>query len=233
MKRSMSMCLVAALCGLTLPSLSLAQEKKDEKGKPPAAKQEGGAKKEGAKQEGAQAGEMDQAAIAEMMEKMAAVGENHKLLAGFVGEWSFVNKYWMDPSAPPHESTGTSSVKSLMDGRYFAQDVKGTMEMPGADGKMVKKEFVGLGTTGYDNAKQKFVNTWIDNMSTSVMMSEGSYDAAKKTFTYHGEMDWGGQKVKIREVIRVIDKDNHVFEWYEMQGPQEVKTMEITYKRVK
>ncbi|MCG3129086.1 MAG: hypothetical protein CHACPFDD_03995 [Phycisphaerae bacterium] len=238
MKRCMSMCLVAAVCGFVLSSFSLAQDKKDDKAKPPAAKQEGakkdaGAKPEGAKPEGGAAADMDPAAIAAMMEKLAAVGENHKLLEGFVGEWTFVNKYWMDPSAPPHESTGTASTKAIMGGRYFVQDVKGAMEVPGADGKMVKRDFVGQGTTGFDNAKQKFFNTWLDNMSTGVMLSEGTYDAAKKAFTYHGEMDWGGTKVKVREVIRVIDKDNHVFEWYEMQGPQEVKTMEITYKRAK
>ena len=44
------------------------------------------------------------------------------------------------------------------------------MEMPGADGKMKKTEFKGMSIDAYDNVKQKFVSTWIDNMGTGVMM---------------------------------------------------------------
>jgi hypothetical protein len=40
-------------------------------------------------------------------------------------------------------------------------------------------------------------------------------------------------KTKAREVIKVVDKDHHIFEWYEDRGGQEVKTMEINYARKK
>jgi hypothetical protein len=38
---------------------------------------------------------------------------------------------------------------------------------------------------------------------------------------------------KIREVLKMTDKDHHVFEWYEDRGGQEAKTMEISYTRKK
>jgi hypothetical protein len=121
-----------------------------------------------------------------------------------------------------------------MEGRFFTLDVTGKMEMPGADGKKKEVTFKGMGVEGYDNVKKKFVGTWMDNMGTGVMMSEGTYDPATKTFNYTGEVEMiPGMKQKIRETVKVIDKDHHNFEWYEDRGGQEAKTMEISYTRKK
>jgi hypothetical protein len=40
-----------------------------------------------------------------------------------------------------------------------------------------------------------------------------------------------GMKTKIRETIKIVDKDHRVFEFYEDRGGTEVKTMEIKYTR--
>jgi hypothetical protein len=43
-----------------------------------------------------------------------------------------------------------------------------------------------------------------------------------------------GMKTKVREVLKIADKDHHTFEWYEDRGNgQEAKTMEISYTRKK
>ena len=116
----------------------------------------------------------------------------------------------------------------------MVMDVTGKMDMPGADGKMKSMTFKGHGLEGYDNVKKKFVGTWMDNMGTGIMMSEGDYDPATKTFTYTGEYEAiPGMKQKIREVVKIVDKDHHTFEWYEDRGGQEAKTMEISYTRQK
>ena len=94
--------------------------------------------------------------------------------------------------------------------------------------------FKGTSIEGYDNVKQKFVSSWADNMGTGIMMSEGTYDPATKTFTYNGEMEpVPGMKTSVREVIKVTDKNHHTFEWYENRGGQETKTLEINYTRKK
>ncbi len=168
--------------------------------------------------------------------ELAKPGENHKMLADLSGTWSYTVKMWMnpDPQAPPMTSTGTATRKAIMGGRYFQMDVTGHMKMPGADGKMKEMEFKGMSIEGYDNVKQKFVSSWIDNMDTMIMMSEGSYDPASKSFTYNSEMEpMPGMKTKVREVVKIVDKDHHIFEWYENRGGQEAKTMEITYTRKK
>lgn len=174
---------------------------------------------------------------AEMMAKMVELGkpsENHKLLAELVGSWDCKVSFQMAPDAPPSVSTGTAVRKSIMDGRYFVMDTATKMQMPGADGQMQAVDFKGMELDGYDNTKGKFFSTWIDNMGTSLLMAEGSYDPASKTFTYHLEEElMPGTKTKVRETVKVIDKDHHVFEWFEDRGGKEEKTMEITYTRQK
>ena len=174
-----------------------------------------------------------QAMMAQMME-LAKPGENHKLLAQLVGNWTYTVKMWTDPTAAPHESKGTSTRKAIMDGRFFLSDTTGKFDMPGPDGKMKEMNFTGMSIEGYDNVKKKFVSAWIDNMGTMILMSEGIYDAAAKTFTYHANLEMmPGMKTKVREVIKVVDADHHTFEWYEDRGAGETKTMEISYTRKK
>ncbi len=119
-----------------------------------------------------------------------------------------------------------------MDGRFFTLDVSGKFQMPGPDGKMKDFNFKGIGLEGYDNVKKKFVSTWSDNMITGIMMAEGTYDPASKTFTYTGETEMmPGMKTKVRETVKVTDKDHHTFEYFEDRGGKDVKTMEINYTR--
>jgi len=182
------------------------------------------------------AGQPNQAEMMQQMMELSKLNENHKLLAGLDGTWSYTVKMWMnpDPNAKPQESKGTAVRKSMMDGRFFVMDVTGKMDMPGPDGKKKEMTFKGMGIEGYDNVKKKFVGTWVDNMGTGIMMSEGSYDPATTTFTYTGEYEAiPGMKQKIREVMKIADKDHMSFEWYEDRGGKEAKTMEINYTRKK
>jgi len=169
----------------------------------------------------------EQQAMMEAFQKAATPGPNHKLLQSMVGEWTYALKMWQEPAAPPQESSGTSSYRSVMDGRYVQHEHKGNfMGMP----------FHGTGILGYDNVSKQFQSSWNDNMSTGQMLMTGSYDATKKTFTFKGEMDdmmKPATKVKIREAHRIVDNATHVMEWYELRGGKEVRMMEITYKRKK
>jgi hypothetical protein len=42
-----------------------------------------------------------------------------------------------------------------------------------------------------------------------------------------------GTKLRVRQVIRLVDRDKHVMEWYETRGGKDRKTMEIVYARKK
>jgi hypothetical protein len=176
----------------------------------------------------------NEADMMKQMIEMSKLNENHKLLADSLGTWSYTVKMWMngDSNSKPDISKGTATRKAMMDGRYVVMDVTGKMDMPGPDGKTKSMTFKGHGIEGYDNVKKKFVGTWMDNMGTGIMMSEGDYDPATKTFTYNSEMEpMPGMKTAVREVLKMTDKDHMTFEWYENRGGQEAKTMEIDYTR--
>jgi hypothetical protein len=179
-------------------------------------------------------GQPDMAEMMKQMMELSKLNENHKLLASFDGTWNYTVKMWMDgdTSKKPEESKGTMTRKSVMDGRYVTEDVIGKMTMPNEKGKPQEMTFKGHSMEGYDNVKKKFFSTWVDSMGTGIMMAEGDYDPATKTFTYTGEMEpMPGMKQKIREVIKATDKDHMMMEYYETRGPQEVKTMQIDYTR--
>jgi Protein of unknown function (DUF1579) len=186
---------------------------------------------------GAPTGQPSAADMQKMMQQMmdmSKLNENHKLLSSLDGNWDYAIKFWMnpDPNAKPQESKGTATRKSIMSGRYVTMDVTGKMQMPDATGKMKDVMFKGMGIEGYDNVKKKFVASWIDNMGTGIEFSEGAYDPASKSFTYTSEIEMvPGMKTAVREVIKIADNNHMMLEWFENQGGQEKKTMEINYTR--
>ncbi|HEY2614958.1 MAG TPA: DUF1579 domain-containing protein, partial [Chthoniobacterales bacterium] len=134
--------------------------------------------------------------MAKMME-MSKLNDNHKLLASLAGTWTYNVTMWMAPGAPPSKSIGTAVRKTIMDGRYVHGDYSGKFQMPGADGKMKQMDFKGSSLDGYDNAKQKFVSAWIDNMGTGILLFEGTYDPATKAFTFTADEEMlPGMKTK-------------------------------------
>src|SRR6267378_2081059 len=178
----------------------------------------------------------DMQKMMQQMMEMSKLNDNHKLLSSLDGDWDYSIKFWMnpDPNAKPQESKGTATRKSIMGGRYCTMDVSGKMQMPGEDGKMKDVMFKGMGIEGYDNVKKKFVASWIDSMGTGIEFSEGTYDPATKSFTYTSEMEVvPGMKTSVREVIKIADNNHMSLEWYENQGGQEKKTMEISYTKKK
>jgi hypothetical protein len=174
----------------------------------------------------------DQGEMMATMMKLAQPGESHKLLVNHVGTWTYKVKWWMSPEAPPSESTGTTVSRQVMGGRYVITDHTGKMQTPGPDGKVMNMEFKGMAIEGYDNVKKKFVSSWIDNMGTGIMNSEGTYDAGTKSFTYTADYEpMPGMKTRMRQVIKIADKDHHSMDFFEDRGGKEVKTMEINYSR--
>src|SRR5262245_31370736 len=124
---------VAAVLSLQAVPSVVAQDKKG--GTPPA---------------GQQPGADEMAKMMERMAKLAAPGAPHKALEGLVGEWTAAGKYRMDPAQPWADTKGTAHNESALGGRFVLLHYKGEgmMGMPG--------EFEGMGSIGYDNAKQKY-----------------------------------------------------------------------------
>lgn len=162
-----------------------------------------------------------------MMAAMLAAaqpGEAHKVLNAFEGEWKGTVTFWEPGSDAGQTSEGKMHSKWALGGRWLRQEWHGEfMGMP----------FEGLGYWGYDNVKKQYVSTWMDSMSTGMMLSTGSYDAGTKTFTLTGSFtDPMGAEQKAREIIKVVSADKHVFEmWGAGPDGKDFKMMEIVYTR--
>jgi Protein of unknown function (DUF1579) len=154
-------------------------------------------------------------------------GAEHKVLEPLVGTFTAKIKFWMDPTKAPSDSEGTITRKWIMDGRFLHEDVEATFAgMP----------FKGMGITGYDAFKKKYVATWVDSMSTNITMMEGTYDAKAKTLniTFDDIDPSNGKKMKGREKLHIVDNDHHVQDMYKtVEGGKETKVMEIHYHRAK
>jgi hypothetical protein len=168
----------------------------------------------------------DEKAIIEAMMKAGTPGDAHKKLEPTVGSWELAVKMWMDPSKPAEESKATSERKWILGGRFVEERVTGEF------GGM---KFEGGSVMGYDNFKKKYTSAWIDNMTTGIILSEGAYDADKKTFTFTNESpDFvTGKMKKGKDVLTIVDKDKLELTSYTTMGDKEVKMMHITYTRKK
>lgn len=66
-------------------------------------------------------------------------------------------------------------MKMILGGRFLQQEV---------NGEMMGMPMNGIGITGYDNLKKKYVGFWIDNMGTGMYTMEGEMDKEGKACTY-------------------------------------------------
>jgi hypothetical protein len=167
----------------------------------------------------------DQKAMMDAWMKSMTPGEQHKKLEPFVGTFDVKVTSWMAPGAPPAESSGTAVDSWVLGGRYVQEMF---------DGQFMGQPFSGIGYTGYDNIKKAYVSTWMDNMSTAVMLTKGTMEG--NTMTSSGTMDdpMTGRQQSMQNKVTIADNDHHTME---MWGPgpdgKVYKMMEISYSRRK
>ena len=172
---------------------------------------------------------VDSATMMKAMMDYGTPGEMHKMLASWNGTWNGETTMWDYEGAAPKKSAGTAVNSMIFDGKY--QISKHT-------GNMMGMPFEGHGMTAYDNAKKKFVSTWIDNWSTGIMNMEGDWNAAAKTLTFTGtcpDICRPGKVCEMKEVFTVIDDNTQKME---MDSPdpktgKQFKMMEIALTRKK
>jgi len=164
----------------------------------------------------------EQKAEMEAYMKAGAPGEPHRMLASQAGSYEVKAKSWHEPGTPPVEETGSATRSMQLDGRVLVEDYEGTMMgMP----------FTGQSMTGFDNVIGKYWSTWMDSMSTGMMMSEGTCDA-KMACTFTGS--WNDPITQGPKTVRMTTRwTSPTTEVFEMHGPgpdgKEMKMMELTY----
>jgi hypothetical protein len=163
----------------------------------------------------------------EMMKAMNAYrtpGDMHKMMAFWDGTWECEYSMWMEAGKEPFKSKGTMTSKMMLDGRYNEMHY---------NGNFMGEPMLGISLNAWDNAKKKFVNTWIDNFGTGVMLMEGPWDAATKTIQLYGKMTdpVSGGDTKVRQFITIIDDNTQKMQMWVDNVGTEMKTMEMIMKR--
>jgi Protein of unknown function (DUF1579) len=128
--------------------------------------------------------------------------KEHLWLEKLVGEWSFETECIMGPGQPPSTHAGTEAVRS-MGGVWFLCEGRG--DMPGGGTATT------LMTLGYDQAKKRYVGTFIGSMMTNLWLYEGQLDASGKILTLDTDgpsFTEPGKTAKYQDIIE-IKSDNH------------------------
>jgi len=123
----------------------------------------------------------EEKAMMEAFAKLATPGEHHAHLRPMTGNWNCAGKFRMAPEAPWQTFTSTSQNEWMFGGRFLTTKVKGE-PMFGSP-----EPFEGFSILGYDNGNRKYQSSWIDNMGTMIMTSEGDSDPSGRVITFRGE----------------------------------------------
>lgn len=148
----------------------------------------------------------------------------HEMLAKTVGEWTYVSKWWNDPSAQPTVSEGKAVNEMILGGRYLkSTSYSDVMGMP----------MEGINILAYDKAVNEFFSFWIDNMGTGMTMARGKYDEKTKVCDMKGTMvdPITGKEIEYRQTMKFIDDDNQLMEMFMNYDGKEFKNMEIVSTR--
>ena len=166
----------------------------------------------------------EQQAMMEAYQRAATPGAQHASLAKMAGDFTLTVKSYMEPGAEPEVSAATATRRLILGGRYLEEVVKGTM---------MGQPFEGRGISGYDNVSGEWWGTWIDTMSTGIMISRGEWDEAAGVGTFTGEYNDAvtGKVQTSRMTSRRLPNGDEVMEMYMPTPGGEVKAMEILYKR--
>jgi hypothetical protein len=152
--------------------------------------------------------------------------DNHKIFEGLAGKWTYTTKCWMDAKGTPEVTTGVAESSVIYGGRFLKSDVKGTWQ---------GQAFEGTGILGFDIVKDVYESTWMDNMMTGIMYSEGTYDASSKTLNLKGTCACpltGEKNRPMRTEWKVVDADHNTYSSYTNdKDGNEYKAMEIEYTR--
>jgi hypothetical protein len=155
----------------------------------------------------------------------ATPGAEHKVLEPLAGHWKAHVTVRIDPGHVSEESDGTADGTMLLGGRYLQLIHKGTL---------MGQPFEGIMVIGYDNIAKKYVAQWIDNMGTSFIHYDGTYDKHLKRLMMGARFvdPMTRLPLKVRAVTTFIDATSWTYEEFSTPGEgKEWQSLKITFKK--
>ncbi|HJZ94053.1 MAG TPA: DUF1579 domain-containing protein [Gemmataceae bacterium] len=144
-------------------------------------------------------------------------GPEHDMLKKMEGTWDATMKMG------GMESKGTM---------VYKMDLGGLWLTSAFEGEVLGTKFFGKGLDTYDAGKKKYIGIWADSMSTSPMVSEGTYDAEKKALTMTGEGP-GPDGKPAKHTMVTVQKDDDTMVMDMFMGDSKESMFTITFKRKK
>lgn len=155
----------------------------------------------------------------------AKPGPEHEIFKEMEGTWDAVMLMPGVPKDAP-ASKGTHVYKLECGGLWLSSKFEG--DFGGA-------KFEGRGIDGYDQNKKKYTGVWVDSMSSTPLLLEGTRDEKTKILTMTGDHPGpDGKPVKFKTTSFSKDKNHHTFTMYmigEDKKEQEMMTIEYTRKK--
>lgn len=144
-------------------------------------------------------------------------GKEHDFLKKMEGKWETVM------SMAGKDEKGTATYKMDLGGFWLTSTF---------ESEMFGQKFTGKGTDGYCPVKKKYVGIWTDSMGPSPVITEGTYDADKKTMTLSGEgPGQDGKMAKYKSVT--VWKDDDTFMMSMTMGDAKEPAFTVKYTRAK
>jgi hypothetical protein len=156
----------------------------------------------------------------------AVPGPHHERFAKLVGDWDTTMTMWFPDPQNPVTTTGRARYDTILGGLYLAITYTGTA---------MGRPFNGRGITGYDVARKQYCHTWCDDMSSTIQYKTGNFIDDGKTLVMHGEIADASspEPIKMRDVLTHFDDDHERYESFVTLGGNEMKAMEVDYRKVK
>ena len=147
----------------------------------------------------------------------------HSMVQQLVGNWDATVTMTM-PGQAPMVSSGSAVYRAIGE-TWVQSDFRG---------EMMGMPFVGHGVDGYDTLKKKYVGTWVDTLSTEILVTEGTHDASTHSTTMAavGHDPATGKELHYRMISQMHDNDTFTFHM-NMKGDdgKYFEMMKIDYKR--
>jgi Protein of unknown function (DUF1579) len=157
------------------------------------------------------------AALAARARQESPKTAEHALLEGMAGTWN------AEVQAGEEIEKGTHVSRLGLGGLWLTSDF---------DGTLMGAPFQGHEILGWDPEKKKYVGCWVDSMTSALTLTEGTWDAAKKTLTMESLAPDPMTGEKMVNVSHFESHDKHVFRMHpgSVDAPP---MMTITYTRKK
>ncbi|HEV2288149.1 MAG TPA: DUF1579 family protein [Candidatus Acidoferrales bacterium] len=171
-----------------------------------------------------QSSQQEQDAVQQALIAAATPGPIHAQLMKRAGEYTTVTTLYAT-GAQPQQSTGTATLKSILDGRFLEET---------NSGDSLGQPYSGLRLYGYNNGSKQYEAAWIYTGSTAFLVLDGSTDDSGKIVRYSGAfLGPNGARQTLRVTVTQSD-DDHFSVKLLGEGPDNtLTTLETVYTRVK